>query len=71
MNLQENKKQIEENRERFVQELEEMQNGVAPLEAQLREKENEKSNIVNKNRYVLRLMFNTRHTEPVRAVSRN
>lgn len=50
VNLQENKKQIEDNRERFVQELEELQNGVSPLEAQLREKENEKSNIVNKNR---------------------
>ncbi|XP_049873545.1 DNA repair protein RAD50 [Pectinophora gossypiella] len=55
VNLQENKKQIEENRERFVKELQELQDGVAPLEAELREKESEKNNIVNKNRSSIEL----------------
>lgn len=56
VNHQENKKKIEENRERFVQELQELQDGVAPLDAELREKENDKSNIINKNRSLVLLL---------------
>ncbi|KAI5644327.1 rad50 zinc hook motif domain-containing protein [Phthorimaea operculella] len=55
VNLQENKKQIEENRARFVTELEQLQSETAPLEQVLKDKEQEKANVVNKNRSAIEL----------------
>ncbi|XP_038209625.1 DNA repair protein RAD50 [Zerene cesonia] len=50
VNLQENLKQMEANKEKYLVELKELQDGIAPLEADLKEKQNAKSEVVKKNR---------------------
>ncbi|KPI94471.1 DNA repair protein RAD50 [Papilio xuthus] len=50
VNLQENLKQLESNREKALVELKELQDGTAPLEVDLKEKEKIKSECVKKNR---------------------
>lgn len=42
---------MESNREKYLAELKELQDGTAPLESDLKEKENTKSDAVKKNRY--------------------
>ncbi|KAF9823097.1 hypothetical protein SFRURICE_018250 [Spodoptera frugiperda] len=49
-NLQETKKQLEADRERFVTELAELRKGVEPLREALKEKEQAKAEVVKKNR---------------------
>ncbi|CAH0715635.1 unnamed protein product, partial [Brenthis ino] len=49
-NLQETQKQLESNREKFLVELKELQDGIEPLELDLKEKEKTKSEAVKKNR---------------------
>lgn len=50
--MQETKVQLEANKEKFLTELNELKEGIAPLEADLKEKEDNKNEIVKKNRYV-------------------
>lgn len=51
-NLQEKKKELEAEEEKFALELKELQEAVEPLKAELKEKENAKSEVVKKNRWV-------------------
>lgn len=48
VNLQEKKKQLELDGEKLVQELKELEDGIAPLEAEVTEKENAKSQEMEK-----------------------
>ncbi|PZC79526.1 hypothetical protein B5X24_HaOG216191 [Helicoverpa armigera] len=49
-NLQETKKQLEANREKYIEELAELKDGVAPLKEALKEKEQAKAEVVKENR---------------------
>lgn len=49
-NLQETKKQLESDREKFIEELAELKGGVAPLKEELKEREQAKAEVVKKNR---------------------
>lgn len=49
-NLQETKKQLEADREKYIEELAELKEGVAPLKEALKEKEQAKAEVVKENR---------------------
>lgn len=49
-NLQETKKQLELNREKFIEEVAQLKEGVAPLKDALKEKEEAKAEVVKENR---------------------
>lgn len=51
VNLQETKKQLETDREKHIQELQELQDGLAPLQEVLKGKQEAKNDTVKKYRY--------------------